>query len=82
MSDAYLVRKMRHDYQLFNKQIETLGAEKDVFGSYLRGEVSLSDIAEMQNISYESAQQKIHKIRSQVRRQVIGFMDGKMGGIA
>lgn len=31
MSDAYLLRKMRNDYQLFNKQVETLGAEKDVF---------------------------------------------------
>ena len=72
VSDAYLLRKMRNDYQLFNKQVETLGA----------GEMSLSDIAELQNISYESAQQKIHKIRSRVRRQVIGFMDGKMGGIA
>ena len=68
VSDAYLLRKMRNDYQLFNK--------------YLTREMSLSDIAELQNISYESAQQKIHKIRSRVRRQVIGFMDGKMGGIA
>ena len=59
-----------------------MGAEKDVFEKYLTGEMSLSDIAELQNISYESAQQKIHKIRSRVRRQVIGFMDGKMGGIA
>ena len=82
VSDAYLLRKMRNDYQLFNKQVETLGAEKDVFEKYLTGEMSLSDIAELQNISYESAQQKIHKIRSRVRRQVIGFMDGKMGGIA
>lgn len=53
-----------------------------MFEKYLTGEMSLSDIAELQNISYESAQQKIHKIRSRVRRQVIGFMDGKMGGIA
>lgn len=82
VSDAYLLRKMRNDYQLFNKQVETLGAEKDVFEKYLTREMSLSDIAELQNISYESAQQKIHKIRSRVRRQVIGFMDGKMGGIA
>lgn len=64
VSDAYLLRKMRNDYQLFNKQVETLGAEKDVFEKYLTGEMSLSDIAELQNISYESAQQKIHKIRS------------------
>ena len=82
VSDAYLLRKMRNDYQLFNKQVETRGAEKDVCEKYLTGEISLSDIAELQNISYESAQQKIHKIRSRVRRQVIGFMDGKMGGIA
>lgn len=82
VSDAYLLRKMRNDYQLFNMQIETLGAEKDMFEKYLKGEMSLSDIAEMKNISYESAQQKMHRIRSRVRRQVIGFMDGKMGGIA
>ena len=39
------------------------------------------DIAEEQGITSESAQQKIHKIRSRVKKQVIGFMDGRMGGI-
>lgn len=28
ISDAYLLRKIRDDYQLFNKQVETLGVEK------------------------------------------------------
>ena len=50
VSDAYLLRKMRNDYQLFNKQVETLGAEKDVFEKYLTREMSLSDIAELQNL--------------------------------
>ena len=49
---------------------------------YLCGEKNLVDIAEEQGITYESAQQKIHKIRSKVKKQVIGFMDGRMGGIA
>ena len=40
------------------------------------------DRAEEQGITYESAQQKIHKIRLRVKKQVVGFMDGKMGGIA
>ena len=52
------------------------------FEKYLRREKSLDDIAEEHGITYESAQQKIHKIRTRVKKQVVGFMDGKMGGIA
>ena len=80
--DAYLLRDMRKDYELFNRQLSILGTEKDTFEKYLRREKSLDDIAEEQGITYESAQQKIHKIRTRVKKQVVGFMDGKMGGIA
>lgn len=82
VSEAYLLRKMRNDYELFNMQLETLGAEKELFKKYLTGEMNLSDIAELQNITYESAQQKIHKLRKRLRKQVIGFMEGKIGGAA
>ena len=80
--DAYLLRDMRKDYDLFNRQLSILGTEKETFEKYLRREKSLDDIAEEQGITYESAQQKIHKIRTRVKKQVVGFMDGKMGGIA
>ena len=56
--------------------------EKETFEKYLRREKTLIDIAEEQGITYESAQQKIHRIRLRVKNQVVGFMDGKMGGIA
>lgn len=79
MSSAYILRRMRDDYELFNSQLDSLGREKEVFKKYLTGEMSLSDIAEKNNITYESAQQKIHKIRSRVRKQVVGFMDGTTG---
>lgn len=80
--DAYLLRDMRKDYDLFNRQLAILGNEKDTFEKYLRREKTLTDIAEEQGITYESAQQKIHKIRLRVKNQVVGFMDGMMGGIA
>ena len=82
MRDAYLLRDMRKDYELFRRQLCILGTEKETFEKYLCGEKNLVDIAEEQGITYESAQQKIHKIRSRVKKQVIGFMDGRMGGIA
>lgn len=79
---AYLLRDMRKDYELFNRQLSILGTEKETFEKYLRREKTLIDIAEEQGITYESAQQKIHRIRLRVKNQVVGFMDGKMGGIA
>ena len=82
MRDAYLLRDMRKDYDLFNRQLSILGTEKETFEKYLRREKTLIDIAEEQGITYESAQQKIHRIRRKVKKQVVGFMDGKMGGIA
>lgn len=81
MKNAYVLRDMRKDYELFNRQLSILGKEKILFEKYLCQETTLDDIAKENGISYESAQQKVHKIRLKVKRQVVGFMDG-MGGIA
>lgn len=81
MENAYLLRDMRKDYELFRRQLSILGNEKEFFEKYLRREKTLADIADEQGITYESAQQKIHRIRLKVKKQVFGFMDGK-GGIA
>lgn len=81
MTNAYLLRDMRKDYELFRRQLSILGNEKEFFEKYLRREKTLADIADEQGITYESAQQKIHRIRLKVKKQVVGFMDGK-GGIA
>ena len=77
MRDAYLLRDMRKDYDLFNRQLSILGTEKETFEKYLRREKTLIDIAEEQGITYESAQQKIHRIRRKVKKQVVGYMDEK-----
>ena len=80
-----LVAKVDNHLKSLKSQLDKASDEdvkREINSKIEEKEMSLSDIAELQNISYESAQQKIHKIRSRVRRQVIGFMDGKMGGIA
>ncbi len=51
MRDAYLLRDMRKDYDLFNRQLSILGTEKETFEKYLRREKTLIDIAEEQGIT-------------------------------
>lgn len=81
-SDAYTLRKMRQDYMLFKDQLVILGADKELFERYLCGEMSLAELAEEQHITYESAQQKMHRMRAKVKMQVVGFMDRKTGGVS
>ena len=81
MEDAYVLRNMRKDYALFNSQLSILGTQQDFFTKYLRKEISLTDVAEDQGITYEAARQKIYKIRQRLKRQVISFMDRKIGGM-
>ena len=80
--DAYILSDMRKDYNLFNSQIGILGTEKETFTKYLLKEKTISDIAEDQGITYESARQQIQKIKVRMKKQVKRFMDGQPGGIA
>lgn len=80
--DAYILRDMRRDYDLFNNQLGILGTDKDLFTQYLLKEKSISDIAEENGVTYESARQRIQHIKTRIKRQVTGFMEGKLGGIA
>lgn len=80
--DAYILRDMRKDYNLFNSQLGILGTEKETFTKYLLKEKTISDIAEDQGITYESARQQMQKIKVRMKKQVKRFMDGQPGGIA
>ena len=80
--DAYILRDMRKDYNLFNSQLGILGTEKETFTKYLLKEKTISDIAEDQGITYESARQQMQKIKVRMKKQIKRFMDGQPGGIA
>ena len=77
--DAYILRNMRKDYNLFNSQLGILGTEKETFTKYLLKEKTISDIAEDQGITYESARQQMQKIKVRMKKQVKRFMDGQPG---
>ena len=80
--DAYILSDMRKDYNLFNSQLGILGTEKETFTKYLLKEKTISDIAEDQGITYESARQQIQKIKVRMKKQVKRFMYGQPAGIA
>ena len=69
--DAYILRDMRKDYNLFNSQLGILGTEKETFTKYLLKEKTISDIAEDQGITYESARQQMQKIKVRMKKQEI-----------
>lgn len=53
-----------------------------MFLRYIRKEATLGVLAEEKGISYETVQQKMVKIKNRLKQQVVGFMEGNLGGIA
>ena len=73
---------MRKDYELFNQQLGILDKEEaEVFGQFLRKEKCIADIAEDKGLVYESVQQKLHRVKRKVKIQMVGFLDGNVGGV-
>lgn len=75
--DAYTLRRMRTDFELFNSQLCILGKnESRIFRDYLSGEKDIGDIAEEEGIQYESAAQKVRRAKVKIKVQMIGFLEG------
>lgn len=78
--EAFLLRKMRNDYELFNRQMGILNKEEaEVFGQFIRKEKCIADIAEDKGIVYESVQQRIYRAKRKIKIQMLGFLEGTMG---
>lgn len=75
--DAYTLRSMRADFELFNQQLSILGRnESRIFRDYLSGEKDIGDIAEEEGIQYESAAQKVRRAKVKIKIQMVGFLEG------
>ncbi len=76
-SDAYTLKKMRADFELFNRQLCILGRnEQRIFKGYLSGEKDIGAIAEEEGIQYESAAQKVRRAKVKIKVQMVGFLEG------
>ena len=82
MKDAYILKDMRRDYKLFNSQLCILGKDQEHFVKFISKETTLVAIAQEQGISYETVHQNMARNKRLVKRQVVGFMERKLGGIA
>ena len=77
--EAFILKDMRKDYELFNMQLGILSNdEHKFFRCYLNGERNLSDLADEAGIQYESMCQKLRRVKKKIKIQMIGFLDGKM----
>ena len=75
--DAYTLRRMRADYELFNQQLCILGRnELRIFRGYLSGEKDIGEIAEEEGIQYESAAQRVRRAKVKIKVQMVGFLEG------
>ena len=75
--DAYTLRNMRADFDLFNKQLCILGRnESRILIGYLSGEKDIGDIAEEEGIQYESAVQKLRRAKVKIKVQMTNFLEG------
>lgn len=79
MKDAYMLKDMRRDYKLFNSQLCILGKDQEHFVKFISKETTLVAIAQEQGISYENAQQNMARNKRLVKKQVVGFMERKLG---
>ena len=76
--DAYTLRRMRADFELFNQQLSILGRnELRIFRGYLSGEKDIGEIAEEEGIQYESAAQKVRRAKVKIKLQMVGFLEPK-----
>ncbi len=82
VTDAYILKDMRKDFALFNSQMEIFGPEKALFLKYIKKEATIGTLAEERGLSYDTVQQKIAKMKKRLKKQVAGFMEGKMEYIA
>ena len=77
--EAFILRDMRKHYALFNKQLGILSNEENrFFLGYLSREQNLGDLADEAGIQYESAGQKLRRIKKKIKIQMIGFLDGQI----
>lgn len=71
LQDAALVRVMIDDYSKFEKRVkELVPRDKELFVAYLKQETSFMDIAESGGIQYESAKQKVRRIKVNIKEQI------------
>ena len=81
ISMAETLRRMRRDYRLFNSQIANLSASDAVLIKvFMNKEKDLYEIANELGLTYDSARQKVRRIRYDLKNKTLQFISGSYFG--
>lgn len=77
--EASILRNMRRDYQLLNKQFQILPEEDRRFlCAYLRGECEVPDIADELGVNCSAIHKKVSRLKIKMKETVLPILDGKL----
>lgn len=73
--NALILRQMREDFALFNKQMFILGKEETrIFKSYLNREMDIMGLADAEGVAYRSIIQRVRRAKIKIKIQMEDFM--------
>lgn len=77
--EAYILKGMRQDYDLFTRQVECLDeTNRKIFISYINRSKSTVEIADEIGIGLEAARNRIYKIKVEVKEHMLEYMEGRL----
>lgn len=77
--EAFVLKAMRRDYQLYIQQLGSLGdREREIFLCYIEGKKTIDDLADELGIEYCSVRKKLYRARLKVRDLMIDYMEGRV----
>ena len=77
--EAFLLKVMRHDYDLFKRQVECLDEEdRSIFVSYIGRKKSTGEIAAEIGAGVDTTRNRIYKIKLEVKENMLEYLEGRL----
>ena len=77
--EAFLLKVMRHDYDLFKRQVECLDEEdRSIFVSYIDRKKSTGEIAAEIGSGADTTRNRIYKIKLEVKENMLEYFEGRL----
>ena len=78
MREAFVLKDMRKDYQLFLDQLDLLGEDKDLYISFISRKTNIKSIASDYKIEESSAKSKIYRAKQKIKSEMVSYMMGEI----
>lgn len=78
-AEAFILKRMRKDYQLFNNQLNSLDPEsREMLVTYMKSHKDAPELADSKGIANDSVRKQAYRIKEQIKDQMIKYMEGRM----